>query len=179
LDLFLGFLCMAISATNLQPWPVKRFQCELLDFCDRLEIDSWCEPRDRAQAHVIAAGEFRQRRALPRRRRASAFCAAVNRGGRPMCCPRFCARLRPSAVRPPIGGQSPRPIRQLTGITGEIYRSKFDWLVTGQVVPINPAGSVRGPRHVVTSGQTPVLDPAEARAPLDITAAFSPNLRIR
>jgi site-specific recombinase XerC len=46
-------------------------------------------------------------------------------------------------------------------------RHLFDWLVTGQVVPINPAGSVRGPRHVVTSGQTPVLDPAEARVLLD------------
>ena len=34
-------------------------------------------------------------------------------------------------------------------------RHLFDWLVTGQVVPVNPAGSVRGPRHV-TSGQTPV-----------------------
>ena len=45
-------------------------------------------------------------------------------------------------------------------------RHLFDWLVTGQVVPVNPAGSVRGPRHV-TSGQTPVLDPAEARALLD------------
>ena len=46
-------------------------------------------------------------------------------------------------------------------------RHLFDWLVTGQVVSVNPAGSVRGPRHVVTSGQTPVLDPAEARAMLD------------
>jgi site-specific recombinase XerD len=46
-------------------------------------------------------------------------------------------------------------------------RHLFDWLVTGQVVPVNPAGSVRGPRHVVTSGQTPVLDPVEARALLD------------
>jgi site-specific recombinase XerD len=46
-------------------------------------------------------------------------------------------------------------------------RHLFDWLVTGQVVPVNPAGSVRGPRHVVTSGQTPVLDPTEARALLD------------
>src|SRR6266550_3837949 len=46
-------------------------------------------------------------------------------------------------------------------------RHLFDWLVTGQVVPANPAGPVRGPRHVVTSGQTPVLDPAEARALLD------------
>ena len=36
-----------------------------------------------------------------------------------------------------------------------IFRSRppqaeIDWLVTGQVVPVNPAGSVRGPRHVVT-----------------------------
>jgi hypothetical protein len=46
-------------------------------------------------------------------------------------------------------------------------RHLFDWLVTGQVVPANPAGSVRGPRHVVTSGQTLVLDPSEARALLD------------
>jgi integrase/recombinase XerC len=46
-------------------------------------------------------------------------------------------------------------------------RHLFDWLVTGQIVPVNPVGSVRGPRHVVTCGQTPVLDPAEARALLD------------
>src|SRR6202049_633741 len=43
-------------------------------------------------------------------------------------------------------------------------RHLFDWLVNGQVVPVNPAHTVRGPRHAVTSGQTPVLDPAEARA---------------
>jgi hypothetical protein len=46
-------------------------------------------------------------------------------------------------------------------------RHLFDWLVTGQVMPVNPAGSVGRPRHVVTSGQTPVLDPAEARTLLD------------
>jgi site-specific recombinase XerD len=46
-------------------------------------------------------------------------------------------------------------------------RHLFDWLVTGQVVPLNPAHAVRGPSHIVTSGQTPVLDPAEARALLD------------
>jgi integrase/recombinase XerC len=46
-------------------------------------------------------------------------------------------------------------------------RHLFDWLVTGQVVPVNPAASVRGPRPVVTSGQTPVFDPSEARALLD------------
>ena len=59
-------------------------------------------------------------------------------------------------------------------------RHLFDWLVTGQVVPVNPAGSVRGPRHVVTSGQTPVLDPAEARALLDsIDVATHAGLRDR
>ena len=41
-------------------------------------------------------------------------------------------------------------------------RHLFDWLVNGQVVPINPAYTVRGPRHVVT--ETPVLDPAEGVA---------------
>src|SRR5712691_9828170 len=53
-------------------------------------------------------------------------------------------------------------------------RHLFDWLVTGQVVPVNPAGSVRGPRHVVTSGQTPVLDPAEARALIDSIDTSTP-----
>ena len=46
-------------------------------------------------------------------------------------------------------------------------RHLFDWLVNGQVVPVNPAHRVRGPRHVVTCGQTPVLDLAEERALLD------------
>lgn len=46
-------------------------------------------------------------------------------------------------------------------------RMLFDWLVTGQIVPVNPAASVRGPRHVVKTGKTPVLDPAEARTLLD------------
>ena len=59
-------------------------------------------------------------------------------------------------------------------------RHLFDWLVTGQVVPVNPAGSVRGPRHVVTRGQTPVLDPAEARTLLDsIDVATYAGLRDR
>jgi integrase/recombinase XerC len=46
-------------------------------------------------------------------------------------------------------------------------RHLFDWLVNGQVVPVNPAHTVRGPRHVVAIGQTPVLDPSEARALLN------------
>jgi site-specific recombinase XerD len=46
-------------------------------------------------------------------------------------------------------------------------RMLFDWLVTGQIVPVNPAASVRGPKHIVKVGKTPVLDPSEARALLD------------
>jgi len=43
-------------------------------------------------------------------------------------------------------------------------RVMFDWLVTGQVVPSNPAHSVRGPRHSVSKGVTPVLSSEEATA---------------
>jgi site-specific recombinase XerD len=46
-------------------------------------------------------------------------------------------------------------------------RHLFDWLVTGQIVPVNPAASVRGPSHKVRRGKTPVLEPAEARKLLD------------
>ncbi|WP_199556338.1 tyrosine-type recombinase/integrase [Sandaracinobacteroides hominis] len=46
-------------------------------------------------------------------------------------------------------------------------RSLFDWLVTGQVVPVNPAASVRGPAHSVRRGKTAVLAPDEARTLLD------------
>lgn len=46
-------------------------------------------------------------------------------------------------------------------------RMLFDWLVTGQILPINPAAAVRGPKHVVTVGRTPVLAADEARQLLD------------
>ena len=42
-------------------------------------------------------------------------------------------------------------------------RMLFDWLITGQVVPVNPASAVRGPKHVVKTGKTPVLEGAEWR----------------
>jgi integrase/recombinase XerC len=49
-------------------------------------------------------------------------------------------------------------------------RHLFDWLVTGQVVPVNPASSGRGPSRVVTAGKTPVLAPEEARVLIDSIA---------
>lgn len=53
-------------------------------------------------------------------------------------------------------------------------RMLFDWLVVGQVVPVNPASSVRGPKHVVKKGKTPVLSVDEARALLDTIDTSSP-----
>lgn len=46
-------------------------------------------------------------------------------------------------------------------------RMLFDWLITGQVMPTNPAAAVRGPKHVVKTGKTPVLDAPEWRRLLD------------
>ena len=46
-------------------------------------------------------------------------------------------------------------------------RMLCDWLVVSQILPVNPAAAVRGPKHVVTKGSTPVLSPAEARKLLD------------
>jgi site-specific recombinase XerD len=46
-------------------------------------------------------------------------------------------------------------------------RMLFDWLVIGQAVRHNPATAVRGPRHVVRKGKTPVLGPEETRMLLD------------
>ena len=46
-------------------------------------------------------------------------------------------------------------------------RMLFDWLVMGQVVSLNPAASVRGPKYVIKKGRTPVLTAKEARRLLD------------
>jgi site-specific recombinase XerC len=53
-------------------------------------------------------------------------------------------------------------------------RHLFDWLVTGQVVPHNPAASVRGPSHTTRKGKTPVLDASEARQLLDSIDVSTP-----
>ena len=46
-------------------------------------------------------------------------------------------------------------------------RMLFDWLVVGQVLAVNPAAAVRGPKYVVRTGKTPVLAAPEARQLLD------------
>lgn len=52
--------------------------------------------------------------------------------------------------------------QQLAGV-----KMLFDWLVVGQVVPMNPASSVRGPKHSVRRGKTPVLDAITTRRLID------------
>jgi integrase len=56
----------------------------------------------------------------------------------------------------------------------------FDWLITRQVLPTNPAAAVRGPKHVVKTGSTPVFEGAEWRKLLgSIPTATLRDLRDR
>jgi hypothetical protein len=88
-------------------------------------------------------------------------------------CARFFAwcedrGLTPAAIRPHDVAtyieqlqteiSAPSVKQQLAAI-----RMLFNWLVTGQVVPTNPAAAVRGPKHVVKTGKTPVLEGDEWR----------------
>ena len=62
-------------------------------------------------------------------------------------------------------------VEQLTGLVSAptvkqhlaALRMLFDWLVVGQVIPFNPAHAVRGPKHSVKRGKTPVLSEEQAR----------------
>lgn len=53
-------------------------------------------------------------------------------------------------------------------------RHLFNWLVTGQVIPTNPAAAVRGPQHSALKGKKPVLSAAEARLLLDSIDVSTP-----
>ncbi len=46
-------------------------------------------------------------------------------------------------------------------------RQLFDYLVTGHIVEVNPAASVKGPRYSIAVGKTPVLTSDEAKKLLD------------
>ena len=59
-------------------------------------------------------------------------------------------------------------------------RMLFDWMVVGQVIPLNPAHAVRGPKHTQRRGKTPVLQADEARTLIDaIDTSSLPGLRDR
>lgn len=46
-------------------------------------------------------------------------------------------------------------------------RMLFEWMVTGQIIPMNPASSVRGPRYSIKKGKTPVLSVEQMRQLLE------------
>lgn len=59
-------------------------------------------------------------------------------------------------------------------------RMLFDYLVTGGVLRVNPAASVKGPKVVIRKGKTPILSAGEARRLLDsIDATTLAGLRDR
>lgn len=74
---------------------------------------------------------------------------------KPMMVAAFIEHLKPTHAKPSIK-QHLATVRML-----------FDWLVTGHVVDVNPAHSVRGPKHVVSKGLTPVLDSEETKRLLE------------
>ena len=115
----------------------------------------------------------------PNTRAAYAFAAARFAdwcGGRGICL----AQLTPvivAAYIEELGQHLDRPsVKQHLAA----LRMLFDYLVTGQVLPMNPAYAVRGPKHVVRTGRTPVLSAEETRVLLDhIDVATIAGLRDR
>jgi hypothetical protein len=65
------------------------------------------------------------------------------------------------------------------GRISAVLGMRVDWLVTGHVVAVNPATSVRGPKHVVRRGKTTVLTVDEARTLLDSIPIASPPISRR
>ena len=88
-------------------------------------------------------------------------------------CSRFFAwcetrGLSLTAIRPFDVAAWVKDLKQTHGAPGvkqqlAAVRMLFDWLITGQIVPMNPAAAVRGPKHVVKTGKTPVLEGDEWR----------------
>ena len=77
---------------------------------------------------------------------------------RPRCHPR--AGCHERGLRPPVTrGREPRNSPSPPDRSGHTFKD------TGgpKPLPVNPAASVRGPKHVVTVGRTPVLTAEEAR----------------
>jgi site-specific recombinase XerD len=79
-------------------------------------------------------------------------------------------QIRPMLVAAYIeqkGGPEGRGQEQNVKQALAAIRMLFDWLVIGQVVPMNPAASVRGPKYSLKKGKTPVLSREDTRRLLD------------
>src|ERR1700722_2372846 len=109
------------------------------------------------------------------------FTAKMNNEHKRRACARACARffawcedrgLTLAAIRPFDVAAWVKELQENHGAPGvkqqlAAVRMLFDWLITGQVMPMNPAAAVRGPKHVVKTGKTPVLDAEEWRRLID------------
>jgi integrase len=91
--------------------------------------------------------------------------AKVSEDSRPIGLPRpihvgifYWAISRDLMGWPPQLHGAPGVKQQLAAV-----RMLFDWRITGQIVPANPAAAVRGPEHIVKTGKIPVLDGEEWR----------------
>lgn len=115
-----------------------RAVAQFLDWCEHHQLDL----KSLGPCHVAAYVEHLPERMTRERR----YYRASQNGLR------FQSRTAITALDAPSIKQHLAAIRML-----------FDWLVTGQVVPHNPAASVRGPKHVVRKGKTPVLTAKDTR----------------
>lgn len=112
---------------------------------------TWCEARGlhlRDLNPVLVSAYIEE---LPTRTDSERLAKREHRNGKP-----FLVTVRTGPLSAPAVKQHLAAIRML-----------FDWLVVGQVVPFNPAASVRGPKHIVKKGKTHVLSAEDARTLLD------------
>lgn len=76
---------------------------------------------------------------------------------------------------PEGGGLSPASVK----LHLAALKHWFDWLVTGHVLPVNPAQPVRGPRMSQPTGKTPVLERDQVKALLEQTGAGGDVVALR
>ena len=98
----------------------------------------------------------------------AAYFRAVSR----FCTWCDCHNLELSQLNPVLIAGYIEQLQQEMGVTSvkqhlSAIRMLFDYLVTGQVLPFNPALAVQAPRYSATEGKTPVLSAQETRRLLD------------
>jgi len=127
-----------------------------------LAVLSWSEQLVSLQAHV-SCGFIRNkntRRAyLEAVRQFSAFCAV--HGIEDL------AQVEPVHVAAFVEDQLREHSKPTVKQRLAALRMLFDWMVVGQVLAVNPAHAVRGPKHTQRKGKTPVLNVDEARTLID------------
>ncbi len=90
------------------------------------------------------------------------------------------AQVEPVHVAAFVELQSKTQSKPTVKVRLAALRMLFEWMVVGQILPLNPANAVRGPKHTQRRGKTPVLQADEARALIDaIDTTSLPGLRDR